>query len=272
MKHHLHTVKHILYILILSVLGIYIFCAVLFPEQINKIIGYRFYAIVTGSMEPTIPTYSLVLTKNLSENEEPEIGSIITFHANRFGEDIILTHYLKDIVVGDNGEKRYMTQAEGVNNYDDYITTRNDVKGITLFHIPYAGKLLLYIQSPYGIVNMFICFLLFLINNHFSHKFEEDDELQGAEILIDELQLIKHQNYFNLHGIVKNRTPFALHHVTIIIQCLNRDSELIYEMHSFIIRHHKLRVKQQSAWSCNIPRNDDIDTYHVQIASYKKSL
>ena len=60
-------------------------------------------------MEPTIPTHSLVLVKTLKEGEEPKLNSIISFHANRFGENIVLTHYFRENALDENGRKLYLS-------------------------------------------------------------------------------------------------------------------------------------------------------------------
>ena len=64
----------------------FIFCLVTivyFPDKVAKITGYRLYTVMTDSMEPTIPTYSLVLTKLIPE--DVEICLLYTSH--NFYED-----------------------------------------------------------------------------------------------------------------------------------------------------------------------------------------
>lgn len=77
----------------------FIFCLVTivyFPDKVAKITGYRLYTVMTDSMEPTIPTFSLVLTKLIPEDVEIAPNTIVTFQANRFGDDILLTHYFRE--------------------------------------------------------------------------------------------------------------------------------------------------------------------------------
>ena len=67
----------------------------------NFIFGYRPAIVLTGSMEPYMMTNSLVLTKEVTDIEELEIGDVITFHVtNELGDRIRITHRLTGIEDG----------------------------------------------------------------------------------------------------------------------------------------------------------------------------
>ena len=57
--------------LALVVVLAYCVCMWLFPQQVTDLVGFRFYTIATGSMEPTIPTGSMVLVKSLARGRSP---------------------------------------------------------------------------------------------------------------------------------------------------------------------------------------------------------
>ena len=109
------------------------------PEKINNILDYKFYSVLTNSMEPEIPTYSLVCIKKFKKDEIIDLKpqQIITFHANRFGENIIITHHFNKTEITEDGTIIYRTNAAGKENLDNYETTRDDLIGTYIFHIPY---------------------------------------------------------------------------------------------------------------------------------------
>ncbi len=155
-----------------------IFCFVIivyFPEQVTNITGYRFYTVLSNSMEPTIPTYSLVLSKVISEDEYIAPDTIVTFQANRFGDDILLTHYYRRTQIGDDGNLYYRTQAEGKDNYDDYKTKRSDIIGTYIGHVPYVGKVFLFLKSQFGMLLFGEFAVIFLINKLIRTRWEEKE-------------------------------------------------------------------------------------------------
>lgn len=134
---------------LLSVVTIY---TVFFPGVHRELIPYRFYYVLTNSMEPTIGTNSLVLVKTYDDSMKLEKNDIITFHANRFGEEVIIMHRFSHTEINDEGEIVYKTHPEGSNLLDIYETKREDILGVYLFHIPYVGKLILFLRSGFGIL------------------------------------------------------------------------------------------------------------------------
>ena len=57
--------------------SIYFFCLVcyilgmlFFPRYHDQTDWFQFYTVLSGSMEPKIPTYSLVLSKNIKSDDE----------------------------------------------------------------------------------------------------------------------------------------------------------------------------------------------------------
>lgn len=149
---------------------------ILIPKQLPNLLGYQFYTVLTNSMEPTIPTYSVVLTHILDEEDPIEPDTIITFHANRFGEPIILTHYFKTTQI-DEGELYYRTQAEIADTYDHYHTLRSDIIGEYVFHIPYIGKLFLFYRSKFGLLVLAEYGTIFLVYLTIKTRWKEKDSL-----------------------------------------------------------------------------------------------
>lgn len=60
------------------------------PLTIPKLFGYQVYTVVSGSMEPAIPTGSLVYIKNM-EVEGVQPGDVIAFYGGR-DSNAMITH------------------------------------------------------------------------------------------------------------------------------------------------------------------------------------
>lgn len=69
-----------------------ILCAVFLPDQYGAMFPYRFYYVLTNSMEPTVATNSLVLVKTCEDPGQIRQGDIMVFRANRFGETVLIMH------------------------------------------------------------------------------------------------------------------------------------------------------------------------------------
>ena len=143
--------------------GVYL----LFPETVGRCLPLRGYVVLSESMEPTIPTFSLVLVRQIPEDAplalQPE--QIVTFRANRFGEEITETHRFSH-TEWDEEQSRlvYRTHPDGTTDLDRYKTVREDIVGTYLLHIPFLGKVVLFLKSPWALVLLGEEVILFLIN------------------------------------------------------------------------------------------------------------
>lgn len=144
----------ILFWLVLLFLVLYITIRMLFPSWLHNLPRIQFYTVLSSSMEPNIPTYSLLCVRQFAAQEKISLepGTIITFQANRLGHEIVITHYLYATEENTNGELIYRTIAEGVETPDAYQTTRQDLVGVYLFHIPTLGKVLLFLKSKFALI------------------------------------------------------------------------------------------------------------------------
>lgn len=159
---------------LILVLMLYLTLMIVNPEKIN----YQFYAVLTNSMEPKIPTYSLVLVKKFETDEDIQLQpqQIITFHADRFGQKIIITHHFNKTERTDEGITIYRTNAEGKDQLDIYQTTREDLIGTYLFHVPYIGKIILFLKSKFGFILYGEFLIIFLVNALIRSRWEEETQ------------------------------------------------------------------------------------------------
>lgn len=147
----------------------------LWPDKVKSFIGYRTFVILTDSMEPVIPTGSVVIVKNLKENEEPKKDDIISFNVDRLGEEAVFTHYYRGSEIQEDGSTRYLTEAALADRYDDYISYREDIIGIYVFHIPYVGKYALFLKSPFALIEIGIIMFIMIIYEILWSKFDKEE-------------------------------------------------------------------------------------------------
>lgn len=161
------------FIICVGILSILIIYTIFFPDAYREVIPYRFYNVLTNSMEPTIGTNSLVLVKTYDDDMKIEKDDIITFFADRFGEKIIIMHRFSHTEINEEGEVIYKTHPEGSDTLDMYETKRDDILGVYLCHIPYVGKFVLFLKSAFGILWLCQTIVILLIKELVAARWEE---------------------------------------------------------------------------------------------------
>lgn len=160
---------------------VYIVSMKLNPTDAPKFFGYKPYVILTNSMVPTLPVGSLVIDHVVDEDDPIPENTPITFKAELQGKEVFVTHYFRYIDTSD-GYDRYMTQGEGYQEgqYDEFEIHREDIVGTYAFHIPYLGRVAMFLQSP-AALTMFLLWGFILMMEHMvkkwlSYKYPEDEE------------------------------------------------------------------------------------------------
>lgn len=167
--------KNIFYLICISEIVIVLSSCLVFEKQVTDRVGYQVYTVLSNSMEPRIPTYSAVMIKKIKKDETLLLApqQIITFKANRFNEDIIVTHHFNKIEYDENGEILFRTNAEGKDNLDAYDTKREDIIGIYMFHIPYLGKIIMFLKSRFVFIWFGEITIILLINKLIKARWKE---------------------------------------------------------------------------------------------------
>lgn len=113
-------------------IGLVLICL---PLTVPRLLGYHIYSVISGSMEPAIPTGSLVYIQE-TEPAEIETGDVIAFYGN-IDSSSIITHRVTDnrIVMGEFITKGDANQAEDMNPvpYENFI-------GKVVRSVPAAGR------------------------------------------------------------------------------------------------------------------------------------
>lgn len=158
-----------------AVFSVLIFLGIFFPQLYEELLPFRFYNVLTDSMEPKIPTNSLVLVKVYQKDMELKKNDILTFRAQRFGEEIVITHRFSHTETMEDGTVLYRTHPEQTEAADPYETKQENILGVYLFHIPYAGKLLLFLKSSFGFLWICQVTVILLIKETVAARWKEKE-------------------------------------------------------------------------------------------------
>lgn len=144
--------------------------------SVPRLAGINPYIILSGSMEPTIPTGSVVFIntkdRNVSEND------VIAFQIGEEGNAVTVTHRAIEIKDG------YITTKGDNNEYPDAnpITEQN-VVGTYMMHLPQAGYIISKLNQKQKIAIVIallaangVCFILENVLDD-----EEEEEAENAE-------------------------------------------------------------------------------------------
>lgn len=108
--------------------------AVKSEDKVVSFLGYSLYQVQTGSMEPTLPVGTIILTKEVNEKENLQEGTIVTF---RWDNDVV-THRIIERVE-ENGQVKYKTKGDNKNNsIDPELLIPENIIAEFVFKIPFT--------------------------------------------------------------------------------------------------------------------------------------
>ena len=113
-----------------------------------RIVGLQVFTVLSGSMEPTYHTGSLIYVKKV-DPYTIEVGQPITFMLD---ESTIATHRVVGIVPDEEDPSviRFRTKGDANEAEDGSLVHYKNVIGTPIFSIPYLGYVADYIQHPPG--------------------------------------------------------------------------------------------------------------------------
>lgn len=113
-----------------------------------RLVGLQVFTVLSGSMEPTYPTGSLIYVRQV-DPFTLESGDVITFMLD---EDTVATHRVVEVVPDkeDPSVIRFRTKGDANDNVDGGLVHYKNVLGTPVFTIPRLGYLASYIQNPPG--------------------------------------------------------------------------------------------------------------------------
>lgn len=156
-----NTIGGLLFILICFFL--FISASSRLSGQEPAILGHQMKTVLSGSMEPTFQTGSIIFIKLSSDSATYQKGDIITFRV----DDRVITHRIFD-VKKHNGQVVYKTKGDHNNGPDLWTISGQAIIGeYTGFTIPYLGFALNYFNTKIGTALLLILPGLYLIISAF---------------------------------------------------------------------------------------------------------
>lgn len=129
----------------------------------KSIFGYRYYTVLTPSMNPTYKVGDLVFVK-LSHAEDIAIDDVITFNPSS-ETDAYLTHRVIDKIEDyeGSGVTCFRTKGDANETEDDFLIDEPRVIGKVSFAIPKLGYIIRFIQLKwYFVLPLVILTFVFL--------------------------------------------------------------------------------------------------------------
>lgn len=136
------TIKKVWNIVSAVLLGIVVLAAVFLMG--SRLIGYRVFNIVSGSMEPEYSVGDLIYVKEV-DPVTIKPGDVITFVVNE--NLVVATHRVTRI---DAEKQRFYTKGDANEIEDGAPVHFNNLIGVPQFSVPYLGYVSDFIQHPPG--------------------------------------------------------------------------------------------------------------------------
>ena len=99
-------------------------------------IGATPFTVLTGSMEPSMPPGSLVVTRPV-DPAAIDIGDVVTYQL-RSNEPEVVTHRVVGAGFGSEGERLFVTRGDA-NDVNDEPVRAVQVRGVVAYSLPYLG-------------------------------------------------------------------------------------------------------------------------------------
>lgn len=172
--------KIIIYLfVIVIVIGAFLFAMDNNPKK--NILGYRYYTVLTPSMQPTYKVGDLVFVKMTGADNIKE-GDVITFNPSS-NSSAYLTHRVTEKIENYEGTGIicFRTKGDANDSDDSFLIDENRVIGKVTFSIPKLGYIIRFVQLRwYFIVPLII--ILWLSLHLFRVYFRNgDDENDGTD-------------------------------------------------------------------------------------------
>ena len=119
---------------LLSTLILLVLLALAVILVVPAVLGYTELAVLTGSMEPTLPVGSLIYIQE-TDPAQLQVGDVVTYQLEG---DTMVTHR----VVENTPAENYLVTQGDANQDPDGEITYDRIMGKMAFHLPYLGYIL----------------------------------------------------------------------------------------------------------------------------------
>ena len=159
-------------------------------EEVPNIFGYKILQVMSGSMSGEFETGDTILIKEIKEESDLKIGDVITY---RIAKNTLVTHRIVNITkIGEN--LNYTLKGDANNVEDSEKILFSSIEGIYVKKLVLIGKIISFMQKPYGMVIIFvvpILLILYIINAERTKEIKRNKRREKR--LIYEMQYTKEQ-------------------------------------------------------------------------------
>ena len=136
---------------------------------VPNFIGYKGFAVISGSMEPKIPVGSIVYAKEAAFSDL-EVGDVITY---RLSGDTVVTHRVVEI---NKDEQSVVTKGDANEKVDTAEVKSNQIVGKVAMSIPLIGYITIYAKTPIGIIAICAIAAILILLNFLPDIFEKENK------------------------------------------------------------------------------------------------
>ena len=141
-------------LVLLVIVGLFLAYYLISARMVAKNPGYepkiRLYTIVSGSMEPNIKVYDVILDFRVDSPEQIKVGDVITFRStSNISKDLIVTHRVVDIKQV-NGKYEYVTKGDYNPTPDSDTAKFSNIIGKVQMRFPQLGRLQFFLATKIG--------------------------------------------------------------------------------------------------------------------------
>lgn len=212
-------------LVILVLVGIFLVYYLVSAKKLSTDPNYEpklsLYTIVSGSMEPNIKVYDVVLDSSVSDPASIKVGDVITFKSTAsISKDLTVTHRVVDIKLV-NGKYEYVTKGDWNPAIDSDTAKFENVIGKVILRFPQLGRVQFFLSTRMGwflvvllpamgvIVYDIIKLIKLLATKKTAEKIPDDKNNNGEKSAKDKMALetnkelnetlekIKKNNYIN---------------------------------------------------------------------------
>lgn len=150
----------------------------------KSLFGYRYYTVLTPSMEPAYSVGDVVVVK-LSNADEIEVGDAITFNPSS-DSSAYLTHRVTEKLEDyeGSGETCFRTKGDANDSEDSFLIDSSRVIGKVAFAIPVLGYVIRFVQLRWYFVvplAVLLIVLLHLVKKYFEAGAEDDEQEENPQ-------------------------------------------------------------------------------------------
>lgn len=126
--------------------------------------AFSIYTIVSGSMEPTIKVYDVIINTKVDKNTGIKVNDVITFTSTSSNTNgMTVTHRVIGIKSLDDGSPCYVTRGDNNSNEDSSCVAGKNVIGKVKAVIPGLGRIQFFLASKFGWLLMIVLPAIYII-------------------------------------------------------------------------------------------------------------